>query len=481
MAKVAANDGMETEWSLEDEMASNFLATQQLFVHHHHNPIPCPNADAQSVRMNAKKRGEYAVLERVPKAETRQFKAPDTLALTASMATDTSSSSSSSSSSSASSSASSSSTASASHMDVAAIVDDTAAGGTHKTRIQPPSEQSMALAIHAPPDLRPPTWHAPWKLHRVISGPLGWVRACAVDVSNEWFATGGNDNTIMIWDMATGTRRVTFTGHIHTVRGLAVSDRRPYMFSVGDDKTVKCWDLEQNKVIRSYHGHLSGVFCCALHPTLDVLFTGGRDSVCRVWDIRTKACVHVLGGHSNTVCDIVSQSLDPQVITSSMDSTIRLWDLAAGKVQTVLTNHKKSVRAMVLHPEEFTFASGSPDNIKKWQLPKGKFLQNFSGHRAIVNTLALNNENVLFSGADNGSMLFWDWKSGYNFQQMETTVQPGSLESEAGIFKAVFDRTGTRLITCEADKTIKMWREDEEATPETHPIKWKPSLKRSKW
>jgi pleiotropic regulator 1 len=33
----------------------------------------------------------------------------------------------------------------------------------------------------------------------------------------------------------------------------------------------------------------------------------------------------------------------------------------------------------------------------------------------------------------------------------------------------VFDNTGSRLITCEADKTIKMWKEDDTATPETHP------------
>ena len=35
---------------------------------------------------------------------------------------------------------------------------------------------------------------------------------------------------------------------------------------------------------------------------------------------------------------------------------------------------------------------------------------------------------------DNGTMAFWDWKSGYKFQALETTVQPGLLESEAGIF-----------------------------------------------
>lgn len=42
-------------------------------------------------------------------------------------------------------------------------------------------------------------------------------------------------------------------------------------------------------------------------------------------------------------------------------------------------------------------------------------------------------------------------------------MQPGSLESEAGVFCSMFDRTGLRLITGEADKTIKIWKEDEEA------------------
>lgn len=48
-------------------------------------------------------------------------------------------------------------------------------------------------------------------------------------------------------------------------------------------------------------------------------------------------------------------------------------------------------------------------------------------------------------------------------------MQPGSLESEAGIYSMTYDLTGSRMITCEADKTIKMWKEVEDATPETHP------------
>lgn len=243
-----------------------------------------------------------------------------------------------------------------------------------------------------------PEWHAPWKLMRVISGHLGWVRSLAVEPENKWFASGAGDRTIKIWDLATGSLRLTLTGHISTVRGLAVSPRHPYLFSCGEDKMVKCWDLETNKVIRHYHGHLSGVYTLALHPTLDVLVTGGRDGVARVWDMRTRSNIHVLSGHKGTVSDVKCQEVDPQVISSSLDSTVRLWDLAAGKTMGVLTHHKKGVRALATHPKEFTFASGSTGSIKQWKCPEGAFMQNFEGQNAIINTLAVNEDNVLFSG-----------------------------------------------------------------------------------
>lgn len=50
-------------------------------------------------------------------------------------------------------------------------------------------------------------------------------------------------------------------------------------------------------------------------------------------------------------------------------------------------------------------------------------------------------------------MSFWDWKSGYRYQSLDTTAQPGSLDAEAGIMSSTFDRSGLRLICGEADKT----------------------------
>ncbi|KAI1407465.1 WD40 repeat-like protein [Hypoxylon sp. FL1857] len=344
----------------------------------------------------------------------------------------------------------------------------------------PNTSQALSVARAQVTHQIKPDWHPPWKLMRVISGHLGWVRALAVEPHNQWFASGAGDRTIKIWDLATGNLRLTLTGHISTVRGLAVSPRHPYLFSCGEDKMVKCWDLETNKVIRHYHGHLSGVYTLSLHPTLDVLVTGGRDGVARVWDMRTRSNIHVLSGHKGTVADLKCQEADPQVITASLDSTVRLWDLAAGKTMGVLTHHKKGVRALALHPSEFTFATGSTNSIKQWKCPEGAFMGNFEGHNAIINSLALN-EDTLFSGGDNGSMSFWDWKSGHRYQALDSIAQPGSLDAEAGIMSSTFDRTGMRLIVGEADKTIKIWKPDEKATPETHPLEWKPSLGRQKY
>ncbi|XP_045479686.1 pleiotropic regulator 1 [Harmonia axyridis] len=344
------------------------------------------------------------------------------------------------------------------------------------------NQNQLMNTIKKTPIMPKPKWHAPWKLYRIISGHLGWVRCAAVEPGNEWFATGAADRIIKIWDLATGSLKVSLTGHVSTVRGLAVSARHPYLFSCGEDRQVKCWDLEYNKVIRHYHGHLSAIYSLSLHPTIDVLLTAGRDSTARVWDMRTKANVHTLTGHTHTVASVITQATEPQVITGSHDTTIRLWDLAAGKSICTLTNHKKSVRNVVFHPTSNMFASGSPDNIKQWKCPDGKFIQNLTGHNAIVNCLAVNPDGVLVSGGDNGTLHFWDWRTGYNFQRMQVPVQPGSMDSEAGIFSMTFDQSGTRLITTEADKTIKIYKEDDEATEETHPINWKPDiLKRRKF
>ena len=49
-------------------------------------------------------------------------------------------------------------------------------------------------------------------------------------------------------------------------------------------------------------------------------------------------------------------------------------------------------------------------------------MRTIADHNAVVNSLALNEDNVLVSGADNGSLHFYDWKSGHCFQRLQSPV-----------------------------------------------------------
>lgn len=326
--------------------------------------------------------------------------------------------------------------------------------------------------------IRKPKWHYPYKLYRVILGHTGWVNCVDVDISNEWFVTGSNDRLIKIWDLASCKLKLTLTGHINSIRDVKISKRNPYLFSCGEDNRVKCWDLEYNKVIRDYHGHLSGVYCLSLHPSMDILFSGGRDSVVRVWDIRTKTSIFVLSGHTGTIMSLLSQSVEPQVVSGSQDKMIRLWDLNNGKCRMVLTHHKKSIRSLSLHPFEYSFASCGADNVKVWNGSDAEFDRNISGFNSIINCSLIkqdtyfNDSSILILGSNNGQMHFYDWHSGYKYDTIINKIVPGSVECENSTIAMAFDKSETRLITTHGDKSIKIWKENEEATPENFPIKW---------
>ena len=99
---------------------------------------------------------------------------------------------------------------------------------------------------------------------------------------------------------------------------------------------------------------------------------------------------------------------------------IRFWDIRTGSSIKTLTQHKKGIRAMVIHPEERTFASAGADKFRIWCYPEGEHMRSFIGDKEgrVQNCLALNEDNVLVSGGDDGVLNFFDWKSGKLFQSL---------------------------------------------------------------
>ncbi|KAG6650892.1 hypothetical protein CIPAW_06G074500 [Carya illinoinensis] len=220
--------------------------------------------------------------------------------------------------------------------------------------------------------------------------------------------------------------------------------------------------LPEEYIILINHGHYFNVFGSTFLQSEigqdkayinETLFTLFFVSFILVWDICSKAQIFALTGHDNTICSVFTRPVDPKLLL-----------------------------ALMTQPSSFGTSDSEKQcllslTIKSWCEQWHRILKRIVLRLLQLTTLrnlTSRKGNSYITCCDNGSLWFWDWKSDHNFQQAQTIVQPGSLDSEAGIYATCYDLIGSRLVTCEADKTIKMWKEDENATPETHPVNFKP-------
>ena len=109
---------------------------------------------------------------------------------------------------------------------------------------------SHLTTVADPPDLPHPA------LTRVLTGHTSTVQALAVAPDGSWLASAGYDDTVRIWDPATGTTRHTLTGHTSTVHALAAAPDGSWLASAGYDTTVRIWDPATGRPIASLRlGH----------------------------------------------------------------------------------------------------------------------------------------------------------------------------------------------------------------------------------
>jgi WD40 repeat protein len=181
------------------------------------------------------------------------------------------------------------------------------------------------------------------------------------------------------------------TGHTKSVNAVVFSPDNRWLASGGKDDVVKIWDLATGNVLRTLYGHTSNVNALAVSPDGKLLasgsgdindqrdlgtFTqggvvGGADNTVRIWSVQTGQQLQVLRGHELPV-GAVAFSNDGHSLTSVSGDAVKVWDVSAGtELRSQKTKYGKSGMEKLNSMPSFSLFGGG-DKERKQELQRQK-------------------------------------------------------------------------------------------------------------
>ncbi|SPQ26065.1 96646e19-71bc-42f8-984e-ba6999d4dd5c [Thermothielavioides terrestris] len=124
----------------------------------------------------------------------------------------------------------------------------------------------------------------------LIKRDFAWLHDTA------WLASGSMDNTVKIWDLATGQCISTLEGHSDFVSSVAWAHNTARLASGSADNTIKIWDPATGQCVSTLEGHSSFVHSVAWLHDAALLASSSIDGIARIWDPATGQCVSTLKG-----------------------------------------------------------------------------------------------------------------------------------------------------------------------------------------
>jgi WD40 repeat protein/uncharacterized caspase-like protein len=201
------------------------------------------------------------------------------------------------------------------------------------------------------------------------------VSSVAFSPDGQLVASGSWDNTIKLWEVASGMQLRSLAGHAAPIRSVVFSPDGQLLASASNDKTIKLWDPKTGKQLRSLEAHVREVLSIALSPDGKLLASASNDKMINLWDPQTGKQLRSFSGHAGPVTS-VAFSADGQLLASaSDDKTIKLWDVVNGTQLRSLEGHSKTVNLVAFSPYGKVIGSASADEtIRQWDAATGKQL-----------------------------------------------------------------------------------------------------------
>lgn len=121
-----------------------------------------------------------------------------------------------------------------------------------------------------------------------MKGHTAAVEGVAFSPNGQLLATGSQDNTVRLWDVATGRPHGRpLIRHSEAVSRVAFSSDSNLLASTSADTSIQLWDVATGQPFGpTLRGHEGSAWGVAFSPDDQLLATAGGDGEARLWNYR---------------------------------------------------------------------------------------------------------------------------------------------------------------------------------------------------
>jgi mono/diheme cytochrome c family protein len=188
-------------------------------------------------------------------------------------------------------------------------------------------------------------------------------------------ATAGADNSIRLFDVATGKQELLIQQHADWVMSVRWSHDGKRLVSASRDRSTRVYSSQTGELETTYVGHEAPVVAADFAGDDKNVISAGRDKKLHVWNATDAKKVREIGGFEESPQAMLLAG--DHLFTACADNVVREHSLD-GKLVRTFAGHTDWVCSLAFDPATKRLASGAFDGeMRLWNTANGELLGTF--------------------------------------------------------------------------------------------------------